>query len=213
VTYIDPVTGKRRDLQRRAESKADARDLVHELLNEIDSTDGRTLAHERKTFVHLAALDAARAYFGHRMLRSITYADLASFRASRLKTPTRGDLARHSEALKRYEKALKHRKRIQLPKLRASRSIATVNRELALLRRIFNVAQREGSRANATDAPVAVAGKPGPPPGVTAEVVEEPFGLPLANELLTGTPVRTSGFRKCEPTPVEPPCVTWRTLG
>ncbi len=114
VTYIDPVSGKRRDLQRRADSKADAWDLVHSLVSEIDTTDGRTLAHERKTFVHLASyyekhylkpaayidgrkisglrslrgltaqLDAARVYFGHRPLRSITYADLASFRSERL---------------------------------------------------------------------------------------------------------------------------------
>jgi len=54
VTYIDPVTGKRRDLQRRADNKADAKDRVHELIKEIDTTDGRTLAHERKTFSHLA---------------------------------------------------------------------------------------------------------------------------------------------------------------
>jgi hypothetical protein len=108
VTYIDPVSGKRRDLQRRADGKADARDRVHDLVKEIDSTDGRTLAHERKTFMHLAGyyekhylkpaeyiedrkvaglrglrglkghLDAARAFFGHRTLRSITYSDLAS---------------------------------------------------------------------------------------------------------------------------------------
>ena len=55
VTYIDPVTGKRRDLQRRADSKADARDRVHDLIKEIDTTDGRTLAHERKTFLDLAS--------------------------------------------------------------------------------------------------------------------------------------------------------------
>ncbi|CAN5890028.1 hypothetical protein BH18ACI4_BH18ACI4_16470 [soil metagenome] len=119
VTYIDPVLGKRRDLQRRAESKADAWDLVHSLVNEIDTTDGRTLAHERKTFAHLAGyyekhylkpaeyiegrkvsdlrslrgltaqLDAARAHFGQRTLRSITYADLVSFRSERLNAPTR----------------------------------------------------------------------------------------------------------------------------
>ncbi len=174
VTYIDPVSGKRRDLQRRADSKADARDRVHDLVKEIDSTDGRTLAHERKTFMHLAGyyekhylkpaeyiedrkvaglrglrglkghLDAARAFFGHRTLRSITYSDLASFRSERLKTPTRGDVARFSEAMKEYEKAAKERRKIERPKLLVTRSIATVNRELALLRRMFSIAQREG---------------------------------------------------------------------
>lgn len=178
VTYIDPVTGKRRDLQRRADSKADARDRVHELVKEIDSTDGRTLVHERKTLMHLADyyerhylrpaeyiegrkviglrslrglkahLDAARSYFGHRTLRSITYADLASFRAERLKTPTRGDVARHNEALKQYEEALKQKHKVERPELCVTRSIATVNRELALLRRMFKVAQREGWAVN-----------------------------------------------------------------
>lgn len=174
VTYIDPVTGKRRDLQRRADSKADARDRVHELVKEIDTTEGRTLAHERKTFIDLAIyyekhylkpaeyiegrkvaglrsleglsgqLNAAREYFGHRSLRTITYADLADFRSQRLKTPTRGDMARHAAALKQYEKARKQKHKVEQPQLIVTRTIATVNRELALLRRMLNVAQREG---------------------------------------------------------------------
>jgi hypothetical protein len=160
VTYIDPVSGKRRDLQRRADSKADAWDLVHSLVREIDTTDGRTLAHERKTFAQLAGyyekhylktaeyiegrkvsglrslrglsaqLDAARSYFGHRTLRSITYAELASFRSERLNTPTRGDIARHNEEMKQYEKALKQKRKVERPEVRVTRSIATVNRKL-----------------------------------------------------------------------------------
>ena len=174
VTYVDPVSGKRRDLQRRADSKADAKDRVHDLIKEIDSSDGRTIAHERKTFVHLAGyyekhylkpaeyveerkvaglrglrglkghLEAARAYFGHRTLRSIAYSDLASYRSERLKTPTRGDVARYKEAMKEYEKALKQKRKAEKPKLQVTRSIATVNRELALIRRMFSIAQREG---------------------------------------------------------------------
>ena len=50
VTYIDPKTGKRRDLQRRAESKAHGRDLLQALLREIDATDGQGPLSERKTF-------------------------------------------------------------------------------------------------------------------------------------------------------------------
>ena len=174
VTYIDPVTGKRRDLQRRADRKADARDRVHELVKEIDTTEGRTLAHERKTFIDLASyyekhylkpaeyiegrkvaglrsleglsgqLNAARDYFGRRSLRTITYADLADFRSQRLKTPTRGDVARHAAALKEYEKARQQKLKVERPQLLVTRTIATVNRELALLRRMLNVAQREG---------------------------------------------------------------------
>lgn len=174
VTYIDPVTGRRRDLQRRADNKADARDRVHDLIKEIDTTDGRTIAHERKTFAHLAdyyekhylkpaeyvegrkisglrslkglsgQLNAARSYFGQRGLRSITYSDLASYRSERLKTPTRGDQARYHEETKEHEKASNRKRKAEKPKLRITRAIATVNRELALLRRMFRVAQREG---------------------------------------------------------------------
>ena len=48
VTYTDPVTGKRHDRQRRAESKIDAKELVHALLAEVDSTGGyaRERAHD-----------------------------------------------------------------------------------------------------------------------------------------------------------------------
>ena len=53
---------------------------------------------------------------------------------ARLKTPTRGDIARHKRELKKDAKA----------ELRCTRTIASVNRELALLRRIFNVALQEG---------------------------------------------------------------------
>jgi integrase len=77
-------------------------------------------------------------------LRSITYADIADFRSERLKTPTRGDLARYDEALKQYENVSKPRHKVESPELRVTRSIATANRDLALLRRMLNVAKREG---------------------------------------------------------------------
>ena len=155
-----------------------AKDLGYRLIayetKEIDTTEGRTLAHERKTFIDLASyyekhylkpaeyiegrkvaglrsleglsgqLNAARDYFGRRSLRTIAYADLADFRSQRLKTPTRGDMARHAAALKEYQKARKQKHKVERPQLIVTRTIATVNRELALLRRMLNVAQREG---------------------------------------------------------------------
>ena len=54
VTYTDPVTGKRHDRQRRAENKIHAKELVHELLAEVDKTGGRSLAREHMTFLDLA---------------------------------------------------------------------------------------------------------------------------------------------------------------
>jgi integrase len=62
-------------------------------------------------------LDVARAYFGKRLVRSITWGDVEQFRRQRLDEPTwRGE----------------------------ERSIARVNRELATLRRAFNIARAEG---------------------------------------------------------------------
>src|SRR5882724_1912521 len=147
VTYTDPVTGKRHDRQRRAENKVDAGDLVHELLAELDATGGRSLAKEHMTFLDLAtyfekqylkpaeyvdgrkvagvrslspaiaAVNTLKEHFGKRQLRGITHSDIRSFRAERLATKTRAG---------------------------KQRSVAAVNRELEKLRRLLNIAEREG---------------------------------------------------------------------
>jgi integrase len=147
VTYTDPVTGKRHDRQRRAENKVDAGDLVHELLAEVDATGGRSLAKEHMTFLDLAtyfekqylkpaeyvdgrkvagvrslspaiaAVNTLKEHFGKRQLRGITHDDIRAFRAERLAKPT---------------------------KAKKQRSVAAVNRELEKLRRLLNIAEREG---------------------------------------------------------------------
>ncbi len=147
VTYTDPVTGKRHDRQRRAENKVDAGDLVHELLAEVDATGGRSLAKEHMTFFDLAtyfekqylkpaeyvdgrkvagvrslspaiaAVNTLKEHFGKRQLRGITHDDIRAFRAQRLAKPT---------------------------KAKKQRSVAAVNRELEKLRRLLNIAEREG---------------------------------------------------------------------
>ncbi len=147
VTYVDPKSGKRHDLQRRGDNKAHARDLMQALLRDIDATDGQSPRHERNTFAELCdyfekhyvkaaeyvegrkvsgvrslatakgQLSVLRDHFGGRQLRSITHGDVREFRATRLAQKTRTD---------------------------GQRSIASVNRELSMLRRMFTVAQREG---------------------------------------------------------------------
>jgi hypothetical protein len=147
VTYTDPVTGKRHDRQRRAENKVDASDKVHELLAEVDATGGRSLAKEHMTFFDLAtyfekhylipaeyvdgrkvagvrsispavaAVKVLKEHFGQRQLRGITHSDIRSFRAERLATKTKAG---------------------------KQRSVAAVNRELEKLRRLLNIAEREG---------------------------------------------------------------------
>lgn len=163
VTFLDS-TGKRKDKLRRAESRTHARELIQEMLREINEYGEDALDNNDKTFAELADhydtqyltaaeyvdgkkvsglrslaspkgfLETLRARFGKRQLRSITYGDLRAFRMARLKTPTRGDIARHKCELKKDSKA----------EIRCTRTIASVNRELALLRRMLNVALQEG---------------------------------------------------------------------
>jgi integrase len=147
ITYTDPVTGKRHDRQRRAESKSHAKDLVQDLIAEVDKTGGRSLAKEHMTFLDLATyfekeylkpaeyvdgrkvagvrsivpakanVKALKDHFGKRLLRGITHSDIREFRAIRLATKT---------------------------KAKKQRSIAAVNRELEKMRRLLNIAEREG---------------------------------------------------------------------
>lgn len=148
LVYTDEETGKRRDRQRRAESFAHAKELAEALVKDYDQSAGRSFDAERMTFQDLAdycekhyykaaeyhderkvagvrglatakgQIKALRAHFGKKRLRRITYADLRNFRAARLQTKS-----------DRTDKNL---------------SIATVNRELSTLRRMFNVAVTEG---------------------------------------------------------------------
>ncbi|MFN2531942.1 MAG: hypothetical protein ABR555_11650 [Pyrinomonadaceae bacterium] len=48
------MTGKRHDRQGRAESKIHAKDLVQDLIAEVDKTGGRSLANNHMTFLDLA---------------------------------------------------------------------------------------------------------------------------------------------------------------
>jgi integrase len=157
--------GKRRDVIRVAESRTDARDTIREILRDLETDRGaETLNAARMTFADLvsyfkkhylkpaeyvdgrkiegvrslkpaeSAVNALSAFFGRRKLQSIRYSDLRSYRAARLKEPTPADLARHRRELEQNPKA----------EVRVTRKIATVNRELDKLRRMFSIAQREG---------------------------------------------------------------------
>ena len=147
VRYIDPESGKPKDLQRRAESRSDAIDKRDKLIREISETSGRSVGSERMTFAELCTyyekhyvreaeyvgdqkvsglrswytvkkqLEMLKGYFGGKALRSITYGNLRQFRSDRFRTKTKGG---------------------------TQRSIACVNRELALIRRMLNVAAAEG---------------------------------------------------------------------
>lgn len=146
LSYRD-VAGKRCEVKRRAESRAAASALLRKLVREFEDQGADALENSHRTFAELADfyekrylipaqyvdgrkvaglrsyqsglrdLPNLRSAFEGRKVRSITYSDLEHYKAQRLATPTRYD---------------------------SQRSIAAVNRELALLRRMLNIALREG---------------------------------------------------------------------
>jgi integrase len=164
VGYTDEK-GKRRDVVRAAASRSDARDKIKDILRDLEKQNGaETLNAARMTFADLvtyfkkhylkpaeysggrkiegvrslkpaeSAVNALSAYFGRRRLQSIRYSDLRAYRATRLKEPTSRDAARHRRELQTDSKA----------EITVTRKIATVNRELDKLRRMFSIALREG---------------------------------------------------------------------
>jgi len=146
VTYTDN-TGRRKDVKHRADNKTNAHTLLKKLINTLDTGGHSAIEAEKVTFKDLCdyyekhyAIPAQyangrkvaglrsvvsvkgyikvfREHFGKRLLKSITYDDLRTYRANRLKTKTQ-----QSE----------------------QRSLTTVNREMAYLRRILNIAERNG---------------------------------------------------------------------
>ncbi len=146
VTYTDR-NGKRRNIQRQVENKSKGNELLKELIHSIENDGASSIEAEKLTFNFLAdhytkhylteakyvngrkvsGLRSARTvrgymktlrdYFGKQKLRTLTYEDLLTFRNKRLNTATH-----QSE----------------------QRSIATVNREMAYLRRLLNIAERNG---------------------------------------------------------------------
>jgi integrase len=146
VTYVDQK-GKRKNVQRRADNKEHAKEVLKKLVRTLDDGDSRTLDGERFTFGDLADyytenyvqeaqyangrkvaglrssvtvqgyVKVLQRHFGGQRLSTITYDDLRALRAQRLKTSTQQS---------------------------AHRSLTTVNREMAYLRRMLNIAERNG---------------------------------------------------------------------
>jgi len=140
------ANGKRKDIWLLAKNKSHASELVQQKLQELktvgeSSIDGdkikfdelakiykgkklvpaqyvgeRKIAGLRNHKTPLGFLSALTDYFGSRRIKSITYSDIEEYKLMRLKTPTK----------------------------RGQRQIASVNRELELLRAILKFAIREG---------------------------------------------------------------------
>jgi integrase len=162
VTFTNEQ-GKRRDVKRSAENEGAAKKALAALLRELKDEGERSLDAANMTFAELAdhyitnylhpavyvgerkvsgvrgvveAMAEVKpliAHFGKRKIRSITYGEIRNFKGLRLRTPTRCDVARHKRELIKDPKAV----------IRATRSIAAVNKELGRLRRMMNIAVRE----------------------------------------------------------------------
>lgn len=146
LQFVDQ-NGQKRDLWRKAENRKHAREIIKQLIRETDDygeslhdaynmtfaeladyfeknfltpaeyINGRKVNGVRSIIPAQAALKALKAYFGKRLIRNITYAEIRSYKTARLKEPTWYG---------------------------SQRAIATVNRELCKARRLFNIAVREG---------------------------------------------------------------------
>jgi integrase len=145
-TTITDITGKRRNVKRRARDKREARTILKTILRELEK-GSQSVDHAKLTFSDLANFYAEnycrpaeyvngkvvsglrdvqrarsvlvrfREYFGTQRLRDITYSNIRAYYNLRLKQHTHYDRAP---------------------------TIATMNRELGVLRRIFAIAVREG---------------------------------------------------------------------
>jgi integrase len=146
-TTITDSSGKRRNIKRRAKDKKDAKAILKRILNQLDEegskfadtasltfndladfysvhyckpaeyVDGKKVSGLRDVQRAQSVLARFRDYFGKRQLREIKYSDVRAYYMMRLKQHT-------------------HYKNPP--------TIATMNRELGVLRRIFNIGIREG---------------------------------------------------------------------
>lgn len=148
LNYVDPETGKRRDIQKACESKASALEQRNAWIAEFRESGPASIEDGRRTFAEFAewfaehylvqatytadgqkehglrSLRSAKLnfrivtdHFGPKRIRDIRHSDLQQFRLQRLQTPTR--TAR-------------------------KRTLATVNREMSMARRMFRIARRQG---------------------------------------------------------------------
>jgi integrase len=145
ITFTD-ISGKRRNIKRTAQSEPEAKRIIKNVLRELENEGEQSIDTTSLTFSDLAnhyekhfcqpaeyvnnrkisglrdvdraksVLPHFREFFRQKKLKAITYGDLVSFRRMRMNTPTH---------------------------MKTPRTVGTMNRELGILRRIFNIALAE----------------------------------------------------------------------
>lgn len=146
TSYVD-ATGKRRNVKKVAKDRAHAKEVLKKIFREMEDHGTKFVEAAKMTFNDLAKyyeesyllnaeyigdrkvsglrskydiefrLKTVKEYFGKHKIRDLSHKDIEKFKLHRLRTPTKFD---------------------------KQRSIATVNRDLGVLRRVLNVAVANG---------------------------------------------------------------------
>lgn len=171
IQYIDEITGKRKEKLRRAPNRTKARELIKEMRRELEQGGQAALESDKLTFRQIAekfektqivdaviqngikvagkrstkplksAIKPLKEFFGKKSIRRIKPSDLEAYKIERLNTPVEIEFNRKTKTLN--EKTGRMKNTIVKAKKSRPRKIATVNRELALLRQIFIYAENE----------------------------------------------------------------------
>jgi integrase len=168
VQYRDDVTGKRKEKLRRAKNRKQANELIKQMRAELEQSGQLALESDQITFRQLAkkyeslklvpatyqngikvsgrrslgpavsALNNLIAGFGDKKVRSIRPSDVESYKLKRLSEPVK-ILVNLSTEKGQTDRASLKKRWVFRP-----RKIASVNRELELLRAVLNFAKGEG---------------------------------------------------------------------
>jgi integrase len=155
VTFTDS-RGKRQDIKRRAYSEGGARRLMAELLKEVDDGGERVVEGARMTFKELADYYEQNYLFAAEYVEGRKTAGVRSpekhrqrlkplkeyFGRAPVRSITTGAVERYKR--RRLSEDVIFRTKEGVETVRRQRAVASVNRELAALRRMYSVAQREG---------------------------------------------------------------------
>ena len=147
VRYTDS-TGKQREIYRRAQTRAHAKDLAHQIRQEIKIGGDALLDGSRMTFAEVAKryerikLVPAVIAQGRKVAGMRTHKDAQS--KLKILTEYFGKQLLHRITFNHLEAFKLHRLLQPVQRTGAARTIATVNRELQLLRAVLYFAERDG---------------------------------------------------------------------
>ena len=162
IQYTDDNTGKRRELMRKAKDEDDAQKITKRLVKKLENAGQSSIEGDRMKFSQLAAeykerrliqaqyhdnrkvaglrswkapqgfLATLVAHFGGKRIGTIRHDDIEQFKLKRLNQPVV------------REKKIKQAGNVEIVKTKTTRALASVNRELELMRAVMRFAFRQG---------------------------------------------------------------------